>query len=65
MHNLAEDRSIIIKPADKYSCVVVWYREEYLAEGYTQLNGNSTYVKVKKYMEKLLVDLTDKSNKIL
>ena len=33
MHNLAEDRSIIIKSADKGSCVVVWEREDYLAEG--------------------------------
>ena len=33
MRSLAEDRSIIIKPADKGSCIVVWDREDYLAEG--------------------------------
>ena len=33
LKNLKEDRSIIIKPADKGSCVVVWDREDYLAEG--------------------------------
>ena len=60
MRNLAEDRSIIIKPADKGSCVVVWDREDYLAEGYKQLSDNSTYVEVKNYKEKLLVDLTEK-----
>ena len=64
MRNLAEDCSIIIKPADKDSCVVVWDREDYLAEGYKQLSDNSTYVEVKNYKEKLLVDLTEKSNEI-
>ena len=65
MRNLAEDRSIIIKPADKGSCVVVWDREDYLAEGYKQLSDNSTYVEVKNYKEKLLVDLTEKVTKFL
>ena len=32
MSGLAEDRSIIIKPADKGSCIVVWDRADYLAE---------------------------------
>ena len=64
MRNLVEDRSIIIKPADKGSCVVVWDREDYLAEGYKQLSDSSTYVDVKNYREKLLVDLIEKSNKI-
>ena len=31
MRGLAEDRNIIIKPADKGSCVVLWDREVYLA----------------------------------
>ena len=52
--SLAEDRSIIIKPADKGSCVVVWDREDYLAEGYKQLSDTSTYTEVKKYNDKLL-----------
>ena len=64
MRNLAEDRSIIIKLADKGSCVAVWDREDYLAEGYKQLSDSSTYVEVKNYREKLLVDLIEKSNKI-
>ena len=29
---LAEDRSIVIKRADKSSCVVVWDRTDYLLE---------------------------------
>ena len=33
MSNLAEDRSVIIKPANKGSCIINWDREDYLAEG--------------------------------
>ena len=65
MQSLAEDRSIIIKSADKSSYVVVWDREDYLAEGYKQLSDTSTYVEVKKYNYKLLSQLTEKSNKFL
>ena len=64
MRNIADDRSIITEPADKGSCVVVWDDEYYLAEGYKRLSDNSTYVEVKNYKEKLLVDLTEKSNVI-
>ena len=39
MRGLAEDRNIIIKPADKGSCVVVWDREDYIAEADKQLQG--------------------------
>ena len=38
--------------------------EYYLAEGYKQLSDSSTYVEVKNYKEKLLADITEKSNKI-
>ena len=31
MRGLAEDPNIIIKPADKGSCVVVWDQEDYIA----------------------------------
>ena len=41
-------RSIIIKLADKSFCVVVWDKEDYLAEGYKQLSNTSTYVEVKR-----------------
>ena len=67
MQSLGEDRFIIIKPADKGSCVVVWDREDYLLEGYKQLSDTSTYnyVEVKKYNDKLLSQLTEKSNTFL
>ena len=64
MHNLAKDHSILIKPSDKGSCIAVWDCKDYLAEGYKQLSNSSTYVEVKNYKEKLLVDLTEKNNKI-
>ena len=54
MRSLARDRSIIIKPPDKGSCVVAWDREDYLAEGYKQLCDTSTYAEVKKYNDQLL-----------
>ena len=54
MQSLAQDRSIIIKPADSGSFVVVWDREDYLVAGYKQLSDTSTYVEVKKYNYKLL-----------
>ena len=63
LKNLQKDRSVIIKPADKRSCVVVWDREDYLAEGYKQLNDESIYVDIKHSTDKTLSDLIEKSNK--
>ena len=47
MRLLANDRSIVIKKADKGSCVVVWDREDYIAEASKQLNDESVYKSVK------------------
>ena len=33
LRGLADDRSIVIKEADKGSCAVVWYRDDYIKEG--------------------------------
>ena len=62
--NLAEDRSIIIKPADKGSCVVIWDREDSFSEGYRQLSDHSTYSDVKKFNQEVMSELTEKSNRI-
>ena len=51
------------KPTDKGSCVAVWDREDYLAEGYKQLSDTSTYAEVKEYNYRLLSQFTEKSNK--
>ena len=64
VRNFAEDRSIIIKPADKGSCVVIWDREDYLAEGYRELSDHSTYTDIKKFNQKPLSNLTEKRNRI-
>ena len=42
--------------------MVVWDREDYLAEGYKQLNDESTYVEVKHSNNKILSDLIEKIN---
>ena len=47
MGSLAADRSTIIKPADKGSCVIVSDRGDYLAELYKQLSDTSAYLEVK------------------
>ena len=53
MRSLADDRSLVIKKADKGSCVVVWGRNDYLTD-FKDVNFN----------EKLIQDLTETSNKI-
>lgn len=45
---LKENKQIIIKPADKGSAVVILDREQYLEEGYRQLNDRTYYLKPKK-----------------
>lgn len=48
LRNLRRNKNIIIKPADKGSAVVVMDREQYLWEGYRQLNEVKYYRKLKK-----------------
>ena len=43
MYSLRDDTSIIIKEADKSSGIVVWGREDYLAEARTQLKDKDVY----------------------
>ena len=63
MHLLANDRSIVITKTDKGSRVVVWDREDYIAEAGKQLNNESIY-KTVKFQDKILQDLVEKSNGI-
>ena len=46
MRALTVDQNIIIKPADKGSCVVVWDRKDYLAEADSQLKDNERPMKI-------------------
>ena len=61
MRDLAEDRKIIIKPADKVSCVVLWDRENYQAEAEKQLQDGDIFEDTD-FKESDLVNLVEKSN---
>ena len=52
---LANDKSNVIKKADKGSCVIVTDRETYIAEASKQLNDESVYKSVK-FKDKILQD---------
>ena len=41
--SLKEDKSIVIKPADKGSCVVVWDKQDYIREVENQLGDEKVY----------------------
>ena len=46
LKSLQNDKTIIIKSADKGSGVVVWDREDYLKEANSQLSDQNIYEKV-------------------
>ena len=68
LKELKNNRKIIIKPADKGSAVVILDREQYLWEGYRQLNDKHYYLKLikpiytdtKPMIEKIVQTLQDK-----
>ena len=47
MRSLQNGRSVIIKPADKGSAVVVWDRTDYLKELERQLSDEKTYKEIR------------------
>lgn len=61
MRRLAENRSTIIKPANKGSCVVVLDRDDYSTEAEIHLSDRSTYKEVK-FGEEELVKSVEQSN---
>ena len=61
IRSLAGDGSIVIKKADKGSCMVVWDRLDYLMEAEKQLKDRKVYQEVK-FSENILTDLVEKSN---
>ena len=63
MRGLAEERSIVIKPVNKGSWVVVWDRTDYLLEVEKHLSDSSTYKEVR-FGDKELFKLMEKSNKM-
>ena len=60
---LADDRSIIIKKADKGSCIVIWGRNDYLMEAEKQLSDKKVYQEVSN-SENILSKLAEMSNKM-
>ena len=58
---LADDRNIVIKRADKGSCVVIWDRNDYVKEAEIQLSNQNVYKSVE-FKDKILSELVEKSN---
>ena len=61
IRSLADDRSIVIKKADKVSAVVVWDRVDYIKVAQKQLKDESVHKKVN-FKDQNLSELVDKSN---
>ena len=62
MISLVDDWSIVIKKADKGSCIVVWDRNDYLREAEKQLEDQNVYRKVA-FKDKILCLLVVCSNR--
>ena len=63
MRSLADDRSIVMKKVDRGSCVVVWDREDYIAEAEKQLSDKNMYRDVN-FISNILQNLAETSNDI-
>ena len=64
MKRLAEDRSTVIKPADKNFCVGFWDRIDYLIEAKKDLSDSNTYKEVK-FDDNGFVKLAEVSNTLM
>ena len=64
MRTLADDRTIVIKKADKGSCVVVWDHNNFVKEAEKQLNDIKDVYKDVSFNEKILQELVGTSNKL-
>ena len=58
MRAVANDRSIVIKKADKDLCVVLWDRNDYIAEAEKQLKDENIYEDVN-FKDNILQELED------
>ena len=63
LRGLADDGSIVIKQADKGTCVVVWCKDDYIKETNKQLEDKTVYKDID-FKETILSDSVDKSNRI-
>ena len=64
IRSLQNDRSVVIKPADKWSVVVVWDRNDYLKEVERQASDEKIYEEIR-ITEKDQVELVEKSNDLI
>ena len=63
VHSWASDRNIVIKKADKGSCVVIWDCLDYIMDAEKQLS-DKTIFEVVTFNKKIIGNLTEKSNKM-
>ena len=63
MRSLADDRNLVLKKADKGSCVVVWDRNDFLMEAEKQLSDKNVCKEVN-FNEKLIQGLIETSNRM-
>ena len=63
LRNLADDKSIVIKCADKGSSVVVWDRDDYPQEASRELQDTNIYEDVK-FNENIVTGRVERINKI-
>ena len=61
VRSLADDRNIVIKRADRGSCVVIWDRNDHVKEAEIQLSNQNVYKSVE-FKDKILTELVEKSN---
>ena len=61
IRSLADDNNIVIKRANKGSCVVIWDRKDYIKEAKIQLSNQNVYISVE-FKDKILTELVEKSN---
>ena len=61
VRTFADNRNIVIKKADKGSCVAIWDRNDYITEAECQLKNELVYKKVS-FKKDMLGDLVTKSN---
>ena len=63
IRSLADNRNIIIKKADKGSCIVIWDSNDYLMEAEKQFSDKKVYQEVNN-TENILSKLAELSNKM-
>ena len=64
MYSLKDDKSIIIKGADKGAAVIVWDREDYIKEATKQLEDKEVYMEVSNHWSALVSTIFKSLEKI-